>query len=108
MPIIKSARKRVRVAEKATIRNSKTKRQLKRSFKAFLAKGTHENLKELQSSIDKAAKKNIIHKNKANRLKKRVAMIAKEKNIKPAKSNAKKTNTTTKTTKASPTKKKSS
>ena len=90
MPIIKSARKRVRVAEKATIRNAKTKRQLKRSLKSFTAKASHESLKELQSSIDKATKKNVIHKNKANRLKKRAAKMAKEKNIKPVKAVAKK------------------
>ena len=35
MPIIKSAKKRVRTAEKAAIRNSKTKRSLKSAVKAF-------------------------------------------------------------------------
>jgi ribosomal protein S20 len=35
MPIIKSAKKRVKVATKATIRNSKTKRSLKAAVKAF-------------------------------------------------------------------------
>ncbi|MGH7240908.1 MAG: 30S ribosomal protein S20, partial [Candidatus Saccharimonadales bacterium] len=38
MPIIKSAKKRVKVAKKATIRNSKTKRSLKTALKAFTAK----------------------------------------------------------------------
>jgi|GEM_PF-6764552 len=35
MPIIKSAKKRVKVAKKATIRNAKTKKSLKTAFKAF-------------------------------------------------------------------------
>ncbi|HMH31173.1 MAG TPA: 30S ribosomal protein S20, partial [Methylomirabilota bacterium] len=35
MPIIKSAKKRVRTAKKATIRNSKTKRSLKTALKSF-------------------------------------------------------------------------
>jgi ribosomal protein S20 len=35
MPIIKSAKKRVKVANKAAVRNSKTKRSLKTAVKAF-------------------------------------------------------------------------
>ena len=35
MPIIKSAKKRVKVANKAAVRNSKTKRSLKTAIKAF-------------------------------------------------------------------------
>jgi ribosomal protein S20 len=35
MPIIKSAKKRVKVANKAAVRNSKTKRSLKGAVKAF-------------------------------------------------------------------------
>jgi ribosomal protein S20 len=37
MPIIKSAKKRVKVAGKAAVRNSKTKRSLKGAVKAFHA-----------------------------------------------------------------------
>jgi len=91
MPIIKSAKKRVKVAKKATIRNAKTKKSLKTAFKAFKKTGTAKSHKELQSSIDKAAKKNVIHKNKASRLKKRAAAQAKAKATKPAKPTAKKT-----------------
>ena len=35
MPIIKSAKKRVRVAAKQSIQNAKTKRSMKESIKAF-------------------------------------------------------------------------
>ncbi|HEY1644920.1 MAG TPA: 30S ribosomal protein S20 [Candidatus Saccharimonadales bacterium] len=85
MPIIKSARKRVKVASKATIRNAKTKRQLKDSFKSFSKKASADGLREVQSAIDIASKKNVIHKNKAARLKARAARLAKEANIKPVK-----------------------
>ncbi len=84
MPIIKSAKKRVRTAEKAAIRNSKTKRTLKAALKSFhraLLGGdkaaTVESHSEIQSNIDKAVKKNVIHKNKAARQKSQLAAKAK-------------------------------
>ena len=85
MPIIKSARKRVRTAEKATKRNAKNKRYLKDSLKTLTKKTTIDNLRQAQSAIDKAAKKHIIHPNKAARLKSRASKIAKEANLKPVK-----------------------
>lgn len=76
MPIIKSAKKRVRVAAKAAIRNSKTKRALREALKDFhsaLASGKtdkiNDSLKNASSAIDKAAKMKVIHKNKAARKK---------------------------------------
>jgi small subunit ribosomal protein S20 len=85
LPIIKSARKRVKVAEKATIRNVKTKRQLKSSIKVHTKKPSASSLRDAQSAIDKAAKKHVIHKNKAARLKRRASALAKAANVKPAK-----------------------
>ncbi len=84
MPIIKSAKKRVKVATKATIRNSKTKRSLKTAVKAFGKALTAKNktdavkaLDKVQSELDKAAKKGILHKNKAARKKAQAARNAK-------------------------------
>lgn len=85
MPIIKSAKKRVRVAKKAASRNSRTKRNLKTAFKAFAAKADPKTHAASQSAVDKAAKKGVIHKNKAARLKKRLAAQAKAAGVKPAK-----------------------
>lgn len=96
MPIIKSAKKRVRVAKKAAIRNSKTKRSLKEALKVFKKTSTDKNHRSAQSAIDKAAKKNVIHKNKAARLKSRAAKQAKANSTKPKtakKTTAKKTTT---------------
>lgn len=85
MPIIKSAKKRVRVANKAAIRNSKTKRSLKTAVKAFSAalgasdkKKALKALDKVQSELDKAAKKGIMHKNKAARKKAQAARNAKK------------------------------
>ncbi len=83
MPIIKSAKKRVKTAEKAAIRNSKTKRTLKTALKAFhkaVTAGEKTAVKlhgDVQSNIDKAAKKGLIHKNKAARQKAQAAKAAK-------------------------------
>lgn len=90
MPIIKSAKKRVKVARKATIRNSKTKRSLKASVKAFTAavtgkdKKAGEALSKVQSEIDKAAKKGVMHKNKAARKQAQASKAAKAAGVKPA------------------------
>lgn len=83
MPIIKSAKKRVRVANKAAARNSKTKRALKSSLKTFATKPSNGSHADAQSKIDKALKKGLIHKNKAARLKKRAAAKAKASKVKP-------------------------
>ncbi len=84
MPIIKSAKKRVRTAEKAAIRNSKTKRSLKGAVKAFQQAITGSDKKvvasshsKAQSELDKAGKKNVLHKNKVARKKSQLAKAAK-------------------------------
>lgn len=84
MPIIKSAKKRVRTANKAAIRNAKTKRTLKTALKAFIKKPSSDAHASVQSNLDKAVKKGIIHKNKAARLKKQAAAKAKAGGVKPA------------------------
>jgi small subunit ribosomal protein S20 len=91
MPIIKSAKKRVRVAEKATIRNVKTKRSLRTAIKAFHKavtggeKDAADKQNEAQSNLDKAVKKGIMHKNKAARQKAQLAKAAKAAAATPAK-----------------------
>lgn len=77
MPIIKSAKKRVRVATKAAIRNSKTKRALKSALKIFTRKSDAATHSSAQSALDKAVKKGVMHKNKAARVKKQMATAAK-------------------------------
>lgn len=82
MPIIKSAKKRVKVAKKAAVRNSKTRRSLKAAIKAFETKSTADNLRKAQSALDIAVKKNVIHKNKAARKKAQLAAEAKKSGVK--------------------------
>lgn len=94
MPIIKSAKKRVKVARKATVRNVKTKRSLKGAIKAFHAAVTGkgkvaESQSKAQSELDKAVKKGVLSKNKAARRKSQLATKAKAA-AKPAAAPAKK------------------
>lgn len=82
MPIIKSAKKRVKVAKKQSIQNSKTKRSLRESMKAFQAsltakKDTTKAQSEAYSAIDTAVKKGVISKNKAARKKSQINSAAK-------------------------------
>ena len=82
MPIIKSAKKRVRTARKATVRNSKTKRSLKGALKLFAKSPSSKSHSAAQSNLDKAVKKGVVHKNKAARLKKKAAAHAKASGVK--------------------------
>lgn len=69
----KSALKRIRANEKRRIRNryhSKTMRNAVKKFRAITEKKeAEEKLPGMMSMIDKLAKKNIIHRNTAARLK---------------------------------------
>lgn len=84
MPIIKSAIKRVKQAAARNERNVATKRAIKQAVKAFEAKPSAETLSKAQSEIDKAVKKNLIHKNTAARRKANLAKAAKAANVKLA------------------------
>jgi small subunit ribosomal protein S20 len=85
MPIIKSAKKRVKTSNKAAIRNSKTKRSLKAALKAFITKPASATHSSAQSELDKAAKKGLLHKNKVARKKRQLSAAAKAAGVKPAK-----------------------
>ena len=77
MPIIKSAIKRVKQAAVRNERNVATKRAIKAAVKAFEATPSSETLSKAQSEIDKAVKKNLIHKNTAARRKANLSKAAK-------------------------------
>ena len=97
MPIIKSAKKRVKIAAKAKARNVRTKRTLREALKTFAKAVEGGKAAEIQkaqqeaiSALDTAAKKSIIHKNKAARQKASLSAQAKAAGVKPAKSATKK------------------
>jgi small subunit ribosomal protein S20 len=97
MPIIKSAKKRVKIATKARARNSRTKRSLREALKAFsiaIESGKAADIQKTQSeavsALDTAVKKAIIHKNKASRQKAALSARAKAAGAKPGKAAVKK------------------
>lgn len=108
MPIIKSAKKRVRTSNKATIRNAKTKRIVRetvKDLKKAIADGKSKDVLEKHakavSAIDTAAKKNVMHKNKAARKKSQLSSALKTAGVSPTKS-AKKASPAKKPSKSTP------
>jgi ribosomal protein S20 len=87
MPIIKSAKKRVKVAAKRTLRDAL------KAFSKALEGGKPAEIQKAQleavSALDIAVKKDIIHKNKAARQKASLSAKAKTAGAKPAKAAAK-------------------
>ena len=73
MPLIKSAIKKLRKDKVRTLRNKKKKDNIKSLIKKARINKTPENLQAVFSALDKAAKTNLIHKNKASRLKSRLS-----------------------------------
>ena len=75
MPVIKSAKKKLRQDKKRTADNTTYKRTYKKAVSVAkkATKAASSVLKKAYSAIDKATKKKIIHKNKAARLKSQVA-----------------------------------
>jgi small subunit ribosomal protein S20 len=86
MANIKSAEKRVRQTAARTLRNKAVKTRVKSARKAAieaLASGDKKNaatkISDLASAADKAANSGVIHRNKAARIKARIARDAKKK-----------------------------
>lgn len=78
MPNIRSAKKKVRKDKKRTTQNAiylKTVQSLVKSIQKS-TKGKYNLVKKAYAAIDKAAKKKILHKNKAARLKSKVSKLA--------------------------------
>lgn len=73
MPVTKQAIKKVRQDRRKTLINLKVKQAYKKTVRDFVKKPTEAGLKAVFKAVDKAAKGNIIHKNKASRIKSRLS-----------------------------------
>ena len=76
MPVIKSAKKKLRKDKKRTLKNRQTEENVKKLIKAAKKQ---KSVKAIQSAIqatDKAAKIHIFHKNKAARIKSTLSQLA--------------------------------
>jgi small subunit ribosomal protein S20 len=79
VPNIKAAIKWVRRSEKSRVHNLDVKTRLKTLFKKARAAGDPATVSAVESQIDRAASKGIIHPNKAARKKSRLAAALKAK-----------------------------
>lgn len=95
MPVIKSAVKKLRQDRKRTIVNDEWRDKVDSAVKAVKKSNTAKNLQDAFSAIDKATKKNLMHANKAARMKSQLAKLV------PATAAAKKTAPAKKTPKTS-------
>lgn len=79
MPVIKSAKKKLRKDKKRELVNKALKTLFKKTVKLAEKTPTEANIRKAVKIIDKTAKKNIIHKNKAARLKSKLSKLTKGK-----------------------------
>ncbi len=73
MPIIQSAIKKVRKDKRRAAVNLRWRKRFKKAVKAVRQNPSEETLKKAQKELDKAAKRGVIKKGKASRLKSRLA-----------------------------------
>ena len=83
MPVIKSAKKKLRQDRKRTKSNRKIENVFKKLIKQSEKTPTEKNIRKTVSVIDKAASKNIIHKNKAAKIKSSLSRLLNAKTESP-------------------------
>lgn len=79
LPVHKSAKKRLRQSKKANIQNRSIKSEIKTFVKKVEASLDEKDLKGTISLLDKAARKRVIHKNQAARIKSRLSRLVNQK-----------------------------
>ncbi|MBI2431040.1 MAG: 30S ribosomal protein S20 [Candidatus Levybacteria bacterium] len=99
MPVIKSAKKKLRKDKKRTVQNKKVRTLFTNLVKKAKKNPSEKTVQEAIKTTDKAAKKHIIHKNKASRIKSALSKLlslgkkphrtTKDKPQKPKKANKK-------------------
>jgi small subunit ribosomal protein S20 len=75
MPITKQAEKKLRHDRKRTMETKRARAALQKLVKSMRKHPTQKSLTRVFSALDKAAKTHVIHKNKAARLKARLAKL---------------------------------
>lgn len=76
MPVLESSKKALRAARRKAVFNARIRNLYKEALKRARKNPSGENIKKAYSLLDKAAKTNVIHKNKASRLKSRLGKLA--------------------------------
>lgn len=90
MPVIKSAKKKLRQDKKRTIQNKKFRESVQLAIKKAKKAPAEKTIREAISFADKAGKKNIFHRNKVARVKAALAkLLGKKTSIKASSSKEK-------------------
>ena len=105
MPVLESSKRALRAAKRKAALNAVIRKKYKEALKEARKNPTEENIKKAYSLLDKAAKTNVIHKNKAARLKSRLMKLANKIKPKTNKETEKRKNLKTKKLKNRKTKK---
>lgn len=77
MPVTKQATKKVRQDKRKAVFNLKVKKTYKKAALEFRKNPSDAALKLVYAAVDRAAKTNVIHKNKASRIKSRLSRMVK-------------------------------
>ena len=75
MPILKNAKKALRSSKRKAGFNQPIRARLKTTLKKLVGTKSSSDLARVYAATDKAVKKHVIHKNKANRLKRQAAKM---------------------------------
>ena len=75
MPITKQAIKKLRHDRFRAKQNDKVQESLRRLMKSMRQKPSKKTLSSVMALLDKAAKRHVIHKNKASRIKSRLSKL---------------------------------
>lgn len=75
MPVTKTAKRALRSSRRKQTHNKRIITALEIAMRKVKKNPTKESVKKAISAADKAAKKGVIHQNKANRLKSRISSL---------------------------------
>jgi len=100
MPVTKSAIKALRQTKRRTVVNAEIRAKMRTIIKSVKTGLGEKGLDEMYSTIDRAAKRGIIHPNKAARIKSRITKSVSGKDMSVASTPAKPSKTKKTTTKA--------
>jgi small subunit ribosomal protein S20 len=78
MPILKNAKKALRVSQRKTTINSVVKSKLKTAVDEMKKQPAADKLSQAFSAIDRSVKKHLVQKNKAARLKASLSKLLKK------------------------------
>lgn len=75
MPVSTSAKKALRKDRRRTVVNNVVRAKMRTAVKRFRDEKTEASLSEMYSTLDRAVKRNIIHRKKAARVKSRLSKL---------------------------------